>query len=278
MVQVSVGLHAGDGGVEGLGPRAARGEDEAELFGGKCVADDFEFFGVGADVAAAGGGVDEDEVDVAGDECLDGGAEAVEQADARVGLVAVEDVVDSGVEACRAGLGADEELFVGGEGTGRVEAVFAGAHEHELLAGHVGVGEVDDLGAFGSDGDAVHADVELFVGDGLDHGFPGGDLPVDDAVEAAADFVDGVVFPADGLAAGGVDEVEGDVVVAGNGDKLGAVHVRQLVVDDVCHSSCGAVTCLRAATGRLLRRRGGNAGAQRQRQQHEGGKSSDCVA
>ena len=124
------------------------------------------------------------------------------------------------------------------------------------------------MGAFGGDGDAVHADVELSFGDGLDHGFPGGDLPVDDAVEAAADFVDGVVFPADGFAAGGVDEVEGDVVVAGYGDQLGAAHVGQLVVDDVGRSCRGPGIRGRLRVPRCLRRRR-DAGAEGQDQQQQ---------
>ena len=43
---------------------------------------------------------------------LDGGAEGLEELDARVGLVAVEDVVDRDVEGRDAGLRADQEVVV----------------------------------------------------------------------------------------------------------------------------------------------------------------------
>ena len=71
--------------------------------------------GLARDVALAAGAVGEDEVDVAGAHRLDGGADGLEEFYARVGLVAVEDVVDGDVEGGDAGLGADEEVRVGGE-------------------------------------------------------------------------------------------------------------------------------------------------------------------
>ena len=150
---------------------------------------------------------------------------------ARVRLVAVKNVVHGSIEAGRTRLRSDQERPVSGECFGRIETLLAGANKHELLAGHVGVGKVYNFGPFSRDRDAVHADVELSFGDGLDHRFPRGDLPVDDTVEAAADLVDRVIFPADGLAARRIDEVERYVVVARYCHYLRAAHVGQAVVD-----------------------------------------------
>lgn len=102
------------------------------------------------------------------DQGLDRGAEGFEKLDAGIGFVAVEDVVDGHIEVRGARLGSDEELGIGRESLFILEAVFAGAHEHELLAHHVGAGEVDLALSFVRYGDAVHAHVELSVAHGLD--------------------------------------------------------------------------------------------------------------
>ncbi len=206
-------MHGGDGGVEGCDEVGAGREDEAELLGLDGVADDLEGVGVGADVAASAGGIDEHHVHVTGDERLDGSAEGLEELDARVGLVAVEDVVNRRVEAGGAGLRADQEVGVGGKLGWRREAVFVGAHEHELLRGHVGCAEVNLLRPFLGDGDAVHADVELTGVDGGDHGVPRGVVPLHHAVEPGADFRHCVVLPAHRLARRRVDELQRRVVV-----------------------------------------------------------------
>ena len=227
IVQVAVGLHLGDGGVEGCDQVGARLEDEAEVLGAERVADDLELVGVGADVAAAGGGIGEDHVDVAGQQRLHRGAEGLEQLDARVLLVAVEHVVDRGVEVGGAGLRADQQLGIGAERLGVGEAGLVGAHEHELLRGQVRVGEVDLGLALVVDGDAVHADVELAVLHRRDHGVPRRQLPVHRAVEAAADLVDRIVLPADRLAGRRVHEVERRVRVLRHRGHLPSLQIGQ---------------------------------------------------
>ena len=76
-------------------------------------------FGRGAHVAGRRGLIHEHEIDVAGLQRLHRGAEGVEQLYPRILLVAVEDVVDRGVEVGRAGLRADEQVLVGGEASWR---------------------------------------------------------------------------------------------------------------------------------------------------------------
>jgi len=135
----------------------------------------------------------------------------------------------------------------------RIEAVLICAHQHELLAGHIGVGEVHDFSAFSRDRDAIHAYVELSFGNGLNHRFPRGDLPVDNTVEAAADLVDRVIFPADRLPAARVDEVEGDVVVACNSNYFRTAHVGQAVVDvggiGICEEEPAGIQVVQVAVG-----------------------------
>ena len=85
------------------------------------VADQLEGVGVGADIALAAGAVGQHQVDVAGAQRLDAGAEGLEELDARVGLVAVEHLVDRDVERRGAGLGADQALLEGGEARASVK-------------------------------------------------------------------------------------------------------------------------------------------------------------
>ena len=127
---------------------------------------DHQLVRVGADVAAGGGGVGQDHVHVAVEQRLHGRAEGLEQLDARVTLVAVQHLVDRGVEVGGAGLRADQQVGIGRELLGRAEAILVGPHQHELLRQHVGIGEVHLLLALVGDGDAVHTHVELALAHG----------------------------------------------------------------------------------------------------------------
>ncbi len=84
-----------------------------------------------------GDAVGHHEVDVAGAQCLNRGAEGLEQLDARVGLVAVEDVIDGDIERRRAGLGGDQQILVFSERLLVGEAFLVGAHQHAHLGMHV---------------------------------------------------------------------------------------------------------------------------------------------
>ncbi len=69
-----------------------------------------------------GDAVGQHDIDVAGLQGLNRGAEGLEELDARVLLVAVEDFVDGGIEGRGARLRADQAVREGAEGLGVGEA------------------------------------------------------------------------------------------------------------------------------------------------------------
>ena len=75
--------------------------------------------GLARDIALAAGAVGQHEVDVAGAQRLDRGAEGLEELDPRVRLVAVEHLVDRDVERRGAGLGGDQPVLERGEARAR---------------------------------------------------------------------------------------------------------------------------------------------------------------
>ena len=118
-------------------------EDEAELVRAEGSTDLLELVGVGSDVTLGAGGIHQHHVHVTGEQGLDSGAKGVEELDAGVLFVAVEDIVNGGIEIGGAGLGADQQLGIGGEGFFIGKAAFFGTDQHVLLGDHVGVGKVD---------------------------------------------------------------------------------------------------------------------------------------
>src|SRR5690554_5233039 len=105
----AIGLDLSKGGVDGGDEIGTGRQDEAEILGAEWGADDFEGTRIGADIAIGRGLIHQDGIDIARGERLDRSTERVEQLYARIGLVAIEHVIDGNVDIGGAGLRADEK-------------------------------------------------------------------------------------------------------------------------------------------------------------------------
>ncbi len=264
MLQEAVVPHGLNRGVDRFDQIGAGREDEAELFRGQRIAHHLQRLGIGPDVAPSRRRIHQHEIHIAVDQRLHRRAEVVEELDARVGFVAVQDVVDCRVEARRTRLRTDQQFLVGGKGLRIVKALLVRTHQHELLRVDVRRREVDLLGPLLGDGDAVHAHVELTLGHRRNHRLPRAVLEIDRAVQTPADLVHGVVFPAHRFPRARINELEGRVVVRHRRYDCLPGQVRQ-VIDYLGRAGCGGRGCgsARFRGGRHRRGTGGQQNEQR---------------
>ena len=105
LVERAIGLQRLDRGIDRRLKLRALREDEAEILAAKRLADDLEGLGILSDDRLAGGGIGQDQIDIAGLQRLQPRAEGIEQLHPRVRFIAVQHVIDGGVEGRRARLG-----------------------------------------------------------------------------------------------------------------------------------------------------------------------------
>src|SRR6478736_5631246 len=117
-IEGTVGFQACYRGVDRGDQIGTLREDEAEVLGAERAADDLQTAARGIDIALGCDAVGQHDVDVAGLQRLYRGTEGLEQLDARVLLVAVEDLVDRSVEGGGTRLRADEAVVESAEGLG----------------------------------------------------------------------------------------------------------------------------------------------------------------